>query len=542
LEARILLDGDDPPYDPAPFANDDYFFLAADYNQTYAFYDTVTSNDDCQSGDVFSVVDEPEYGTLVMQPNGDFSYMPDGENPGYFWFTYQIDDGVNLPAVAIAWLEIYNPPPEAFDDGPYFSLDQGTMTVPANKGLLENDSKDSRETNTATKLTDPQHGSVTVNSDGSFSYTPEPLYPGLFWFQYEISDGAGNGLAGTSQAFAYVYVGKVEIARTDTYAGLDAWIGETVTLEASIPGYSGSDPVTYDWSVPTKVVSGYVFDNDRNFHINGDGYFTDSEGNRQPEARVIPLEGDLLKSSSVTAHWIDDGAKQVSVQVTIGGQTATATKTITVSKPAQLGSSATIRDVEIFLDENYAQNGVGLGHFPGGNQTGWQWGWELEATLPDPLVGQYWMTSKATINATRILNDESTQTISGTGGDGQRDPLEYSPAHWFSGKDAPSVGLFADMRWLTVAESFTTTVMWKGPRPGIFVPHEKIEWDWWATVERQDGVWGFEKIGGVDQKGGTINTSVASVPTTEFPEFYGEITWVLGGKVDGDWGGWQPVD
>ncbi|WP_193315752.1 cadherin-like domain-containing protein, partial [Janthinobacterium aquaticum] len=48
------------------------------------------------------------------------------------------------------------------------------------------------DTVTYTKASDPSHGTVTVNPDGSYSYAPTADYNGNDSFSYTISDGKGG--------------------------------------------------------------------------------------------------------------------------------------------------------------------------------------------------------------------------------------------------------------------------------------------------------------------------------------------------------------
>jgi VCBS repeat-containing protein len=57
---------------------------------------------------------------------------------------------------------------------------------------LPNDSDPDGDPLNVTSFTQPLHGSVTRNADGSFIYTPQPGYVGLDSFTYTISDGRGG--------------------------------------------------------------------------------------------------------------------------------------------------------------------------------------------------------------------------------------------------------------------------------------------------------------------------------------------------------------
>ena len=56
--------------------------------------------------------------------------------------------------------------------------------------VLANDSDNNGDTLTAIKLSDPQHGTLTLNGNGSFSYTPDANYNGPDSFSYKANDGA----------------------------------------------------------------------------------------------------------------------------------------------------------------------------------------------------------------------------------------------------------------------------------------------------------------------------------------------------------------
>jgi hypothetical protein len=71
-----------------------------------------------------------------------------------------------------------------------YSLDQYTsLVVPAGQGVLVNDRDVEEDPLTAVMLSEPAHGSVTLNPDGSFIYTPAPKFLGPDGFTYQVTDG-----------------------------------------------------------------------------------------------------------------------------------------------------------------------------------------------------------------------------------------------------------------------------------------------------------------------------------------------------------------
>ena len=80
-----------------------------------------------------------------------------------------------------------NTPPSAVDDS-YVTV-QDTPLVIAAPGVLDNDVDEDREDLTAVLESPPQHGGITLNADGSFTYTPDDGYVGQDSFSYAADDG-----------------------------------------------------------------------------------------------------------------------------------------------------------------------------------------------------------------------------------------------------------------------------------------------------------------------------------------------------------------
>jgi VCBS repeat-containing protein len=95
-----------------------------------------------------------------------------------------------------------NVPPTAVDDPTvagdpsYTTLEDATLNVNSGNGVLKNDSDtDGPQALTARNASTPAHGSVTLNGNGSFMYTPDADYNGTDSFTYEAFDGAAASTA-----------------------------------------------------------------------------------------------------------------------------------------------------------------------------------------------------------------------------------------------------------------------------------------------------------------------------------------------------------
>lgn len=96
-----------------------------------------------------------------------------------------------------------NDSPVAVNDS-YLTFSNTQLTTTLGDGVLSNDSDPDGHSLTVntTPVSGPSSGSVTLNSDGTFTYTPNNGFIGTDSFVYQISDGAG----GTAQAVAQIQV------------------------------------------------------------------------------------------------------------------------------------------------------------------------------------------------------------------------------------------------------------------------------------------------------------------------------------------------
>lgn len=85
--------------------------------------------------------------------------------------------------------------PTAMADA-YDVKEDGTLTIPA-AGILANDTDVNGDTLTATIQTNPANGTIAVNADGSFTYTPKAGFSGQDSFTYVASDGTDDSQPAT---------------------------------------------------------------------------------------------------------------------------------------------------------------------------------------------------------------------------------------------------------------------------------------------------------------------------------------------------------
>ena len=135
------------------------------------------------------LVSNPIHGTLDFASDGAFTYTPDLDFNGSDNFTYRATDGMvvsNMTTVTITVTSI-NDAPLAMEDA--YMSDQDTDLVIQAPGVLANDSDIDDDSLTVILVAPPVHGSLLLNVEGSFIYTPEVGYSGIDQFTYQASDG-----------------------------------------------------------------------------------------------------------------------------------------------------------------------------------------------------------------------------------------------------------------------------------------------------------------------------------------------------------------
>ena len=169
------------------------------------------------------------HGTLTLNSNGSFSYTPSAGYSGTDSFTYTAVNGPASSTAVTVTLAVYSVPLANADT--YTVVAGNTLTV-ARPGVLGNDTNADGRTLTAALGTNVSHGSLTLNADGSFSYTPSAGYSGRDSFTYT----ALNGPASSTPATVTLTVYSVPVANADAYT-----VVAGNTLSVSAPGVLGND-------------------------------------------------------------------------------------------------------------------------------------------------------------------------------------------------------------------------------------------------------------------------------------------------------------
>jgi VCBS repeat-containing protein len=137
------------------------------------------------------------FATVPLQANGTASASTTFSAAGQHPITAQYSGDANFggstsPALA---QQVRDRAPVAANDA--YAVNEDTPLNVAAPGVLGNDSDPDGNPITAVKVSDPAHGTVTLNADGSFTYTPAANYNGPDAFTYHATDGTLPSATGT---------------------------------------------------------------------------------------------------------------------------------------------------------------------------------------------------------------------------------------------------------------------------------------------------------------------------------------------------------
>ena len=195
-----------------PVANDDRVRLP--FGVTTATIPVLGNDSDDGTLDpaTVNIVDQPRSGTLSLNPDGSLTYTAGSLvvfrfTSDRFTYTVQDDDGL---VSNVAWVELNrsfasNQQPVANDDSATTPADE-----PINIRVLANDTDDGTlDPGSVEQRSSPPGGSIVLNTDGSFTYTPTTGFSGVDQFRYRVSDNEG---AFSNDASVFITVGNPTVA------------------------------------------------------------------------------------------------------------------------------------------------------------------------------------------------------------------------------------------------------------------------------------------------------------------------------------------
>ncbi|WP_340537323.1 LamG-like jellyroll fold domain-containing protein [Nocardioides sp. GXZ039] len=284
-------------------------------------------------------------------------------------FNGQVDDfqmfGYELSEAEVkdVFTGVSSKAPVAVDDS--YKTQEGVALEVAAPGVLGNDTDADGDALTTTEATQPEHGDLTLNADGSFSYTPDAGYFGTDTFTYKAADASRTSEAATVTIEVEEVAGLT--ATTTTVAvtpGSPSAYGQDLTVKAQVAAAGGPAPAgsVELWIDGKKVGDAVTLSA-------GAATFPKLAGGLDPgahdvEVRYVPGAGFRTSQASVE-HTVKrplDGSDAL-VHYTLDEGTGTAA--------ANTGSNGDIGDATLMGATTWTPDGQlgGAASFPGGAST-----------------------------------------------------------------------------------------------------------------------------------------------------------------------------
>lgn len=293
------------PLNTPPVADDDAFIVQA--NDTDVLLQNPLNNDTDADDDTLTIVavSDPANGTAVIDPdvNG-ILYTPEPGFTGTDTFTYTVDDGNGDTATATITITVPEPtntPPVAVNDA-YSTDEDQTLTVPIADGLLVNDIDADGDLLSARVETGPSNGTLTLNANGTFIYTPNADFEGVDTFTYIVNDGTEDSASPATVDVMVDSVNDAPVTVDDIYT-----VDEEQTLTASI----AEGVLSNDIDAEGDALTATLVDDVQNgtLLLNGDGSF------------VYTPDADFTGTDSFTyvANDSTDDSAPATVTIDVGG-------------------------------------------------------------------------------------------------------------------------------------------------------------------------------------------------------------------------------
>ncbi|MBB4107401.1 Ig-like domain-containing protein, partial [Pedobacter zeae] len=203
----------------------------------------------------FTVTTPPAHGTAVVNPDGTYTYTPANNYSGTDVFTVTVSDGKGGTTTVTINVTVNPTNVAPVATSPAITTNKNT---PVNGNITASDADGDPLTFTVT--TPPAHGTVVVNPDGTYTYTPANNYSGTDVFTVTVSDGKG----GTTTVTINVTVNPTNVAPVATSPAVTT--NEDIPVNGNITASDADgDPLTF--TVTTPPAHGTVV-------VNPDGTYT----------------------------------------------------------------------------------------------------------------------------------------------------------------------------------------------------------------------------------------------------------------------------
>ena len=300
-------------------------------------------------------------GSVIVNTNGTFTFTPTANFNGNATFQYVANDGAanSLPKTVTINFGAVNDAPVADADGPYAIGEDGTLTVNAASGVLAGDVDVELSGLTASLLSGPAHAtSFSLNTDGSFTYTPAANFTGADSFVYRAFDGTDFS-APIVVTINVTGANDAPVATDATFSGT-----EDVAYNGAVPAATDADgnPLTYavvagsatNGSVIVNTNGTFTFTPTGSFNGSATFQYVANDGTVDSAPQTVTINFGAVNDAPLATDGIlsaneDGGPVMIDVASLISDiETADAGLAVTASVPASQGTVSVLGTVITF--------------------------------------------------------------------------------------------------------------------------------------------------------------------------------------------------
>jgi VCBS repeat-containing protein len=242
-----------------PVSKNDSYTLVADQTLTVPAPGVLGNDSDPDADPLQALLTKgTTRGTLLLNDDGSFTYTPDPGFTGEDVFRYRATDGQLKSKASKVTITVHpsNSPPIANDDT--YDVDEDTVLSIGAPGLLQNDHDPDGDPLSVSLMKGPENGTLTLNSDGSFTYTPLPDFNGQDNFSYRANDGIHES-SPAAVTLVVTPVNDVPVAADDS-ASMEKSSTIDINVLLNDTGL-GDDPITISIADPPAEGTAIVIGN-----------------------------------------------------------------------------------------------------------------------------------------------------------------------------------------------------------------------------------------------------------------------------------------